>query len=523
MQSDTSNTPTSKFCDCSNQPTGSTIIIPRYGDNYHVPIYSGCQYVTNRNMNEESTQKRIYKRSLTPLEPTPHQESKQNGPVVVSIPDKNKIVYQNPSQEFYSRRTRLVEDDQNMEHITNYGDEPAEQDDYVGYPSDVDENQAAANRHGNNSDQEPDDHEVLPIYGNNGKNVAVEEDIIEQSEYDPRYDQQVVPAQLLIKRPAPKKNIRCKCSRKKIRNNSFPVQPQLEEDDYSYSTNGYKPVPALNDYQRSVNINQRQIASPPLSAVINHEHELVPDVNLFEPNQGDFIYPTNPNEDSTRLASDVVNTYMQKQDDWKLGLLNDLRESLSDCCETCRSRTLKKMNDRLEDIQGNITKELSQQYKAILNSVRAAPHRNAGKCGCKQTNTEDIFQVQLDKNLGEYFKKVVFKISNQKPDYPVLRQQKPIIETRQNLRRKSDRLYNGSQTYDNVQIEAIDQPFESVEYVDRSIAPSAEYPERSQESAEYLERRRPAPEEHSVRPISRTRNYRRRMKQPKLNYSDREP
>lgn len=473
------------------------------------------------------------KRSLTSLEPATHQDSKKNGPVVVSIPDKNKIVYQNPSQEFYARRTRLIEDDQNMEPTKNYGDEPNEQDDYNGYPADVEENEATSYRHGNYSDHEPDTPAVMQIYENNGKNVVNEEDNIDQSGYDTRYDQQIAPTQALIKRPAPKTNIRCKCSRKKNRNNPFPVQPQLEEDDYMYSANanGYKLQPPVNDYHhRSAYINQRQIASPPLSAVNNNphiDHEFLPNVNLFEPNRDDAIsaeslYPTNSNEDSTRLASDLVNMYMQKQDDWKAGLLSDLRESLSDCCERCRSRSLKMMNDRLEDIQHNITKELCQEYKAILNSVQAAPNRNAGKCGCKSTNNDDIFQVQLDKNLGDYFKKVVFKISNQKPDCPSLRKHKPMIETRQNSRRNYDKLYNGSQSYDKVQTEAMDQSFEAPEYADRSLPP-AEFSDRLHDSAEYSDRRRLVPEESSVRHISRARNYRRRMKQPKLKYSDREP
>lgn len=500
--------------------------------------------MANRNM-QAPMRKRIYKRSL---EPAPLQEIKQTGPVVVSIPDKNKIVYKNPSQEFYSRRTRLIEDDQKMEATNNYGDDAPEQDDYASYPSDAEENHAVAYRQSNNSDQEPDDQAVVPIYGNNAKNVVAEEDNIDQSGYDPRYDQPIFPTQLLIKRPPPKKNIRCKCSRKKNRNNLFSAQPQLEEDDYMYSAgaNGYKPLPAMNDYHRSANINQRQIPSPPLNAGNNnpYEHEVVPDVNLFEPNQDDTIsdslYPTKPYEDSTRLASDVVNRYMQKQDDWKTALLSELRESLSDCCESCRSRTLKKMNERLEDIQDNITKELSHQYKAVLNSVREAPHRNGGKCGCKHTSNEDIFQVQLDKNLGEYFKKVVFKISNPKPEIPSLRKQKPIIESRQNSRRNYDRLHNGLQSYENAQIDGMDQPFEPVEYADKSFAPAeyadkplatpeytdrspaqSEYAERPHESAEYLERRRMASEETPVRHLSRTRNYRRRMKQPKINHSDR--
>lgn len=465
-----------------------------------------------------SIRKRIYKRSLTPLAPVSHPESNINGPLVVSIPEKNKIVFTNPSQEFYSRRTRLIQDDQNMEPLQSYSDETAE-------TVDTDENQEDANKYGNYSEQEPNEPTVIPIYGNNGKNVVGEEDTIDQSEYEPRYDQQKAPPKVLKKRPAHKKNMRSKCSRKKNRNIPVPNQPQLEEDDYMYSaTNGYK-LQTNNDYHRSANVNQK-----PLFSAVNSnprlDHELPPVVDLFTPNRDDAIdndsnHKAYPNEDSTRLASDVVNTYMQKQDEWKTELLNELRESLSDCCETCRSRTIKKLNDRLENIQDKITKELSEQYKEILNSVQAPPQRNHGKSVFKKANNEDIIQVQLDKNLGDYFKRVVFKIS-QKPESPSLRKHKANTETRQNPRRKYDRLYNDSQSDDNVPIEAMEQPFEPAEYTDRPPA-SGEYAERAQESDEYLDRRKLATEEPSSRHVSKTRNFRKRTKQPKLNYiSDRE-
>lgn len=126
--------------------------------------------------------------------------------------------------------------------------------------------------------------------------------------------------------------------------------------------------------------------------------------------------------------------------DWKRSILEDMRDSLSTCCDDCKTQTLSNLDRKLQFIHNHISRELEQHYARITSSLLAdsrkshefneehdvvrerggnyhnahehSPSEQMSACSNTKTKSHKIVQVQLNDDLSDNFKKVVFKVSS---------------------------------------------------------------------------------------------------------------
>lgn len=178
------------------------------------------------------------------------------------------------------------------------------------------------------------------------------------------------------------------------------------------------------------------------------DHSSDPHKNTFE----NIIPQLNPNQfpSLTPQSSHRVNTiqsldsFSVRSHDWKHDILEEMRVSLTNCCIQCKTQTLMHLEKTLQLIHRYLTRELDEHYAEITSSLRTTTGRDLAHAfpgehdgvrddedrRFQQNPTPDcdiakvplkhsksnrqIVQVQLNDDVSDNFKKIVFKVT--KPD-----------------------------------------------------------------------------------------------------------
>lgn len=319
--------------------------------------------------------------------------------------NSKEIVYQNPSEEFYSRNRRIDSVDskssgenghhrcRNDQKIRSNDDDGHGIDssfDSTGYHPDA---QLETPLHddsydtdGEAHDRRYESHHVIPAptvatpttaHCGEDSAIVVRTNVKKSSSASPS------------KRPRKSRKMRCKCRRRR---------PSSAANDRA----GRKPCSRKCSARSSPSSSSS--SSTTTTTTTTKPIEIDPPCNLFSPNH--------PTTKEPPKSSD--SDYMRKMNEWKAGILKELRRSLADCCDSCRTKTLQTLDTKLGDIQKRVTTDLNDDYKSIAKKVvdSCMQPSSDGRKRSKPTNSEDVFQVQLDDNLCDYFKKVVFKLSD---------------------------------------------------------------------------------------------------------------
>ena len=108
-----------------------------------------------------------------------------------------------------------------------------------------------------------------------------------------------------------------------------------------------------------------------------------------------------------------INSKLKRMDEnyWRNIILEEMQESLSECCEKCKESTLTNLSKRLKDIQTNLAAHLDDHFDKLSNSVTNNQHKFTSKPSLPQEKT---INFQLDENLCD-LKKITLKITEKKP------------------------------------------------------------------------------------------------------------
>lgn len=171
-----------------------------------------------------------------------------------------------------------------------------------------------------------------------------------------------------------------------------------------------------------------------------------------KPIENDDIIPRSSRKSFTLTpqSSRRVNTvksldnFRARSHDWKHDILEEMRVSLTNCCIQCKTQTLMHLEKTLQLIHRYLTRELDEHYAEITSSLRTTGRRmehifpglndevrdNIGvrsqiqrpdsdktqmSDSDNKPNHQQIVQVQLNDNLSDNFKKIVFQVTKTDP------------------------------------------------------------------------------------------------------------
>lgn len=326
-------------------------------------------YVADRN--GLTSQKRIQKRSTKETEENSNYNSSKPPRTSVPPPPARKIVYVNPSQEFYLGRKSL--DKKQQSHETEEDDR--ESSEFI----------------------RPSYYDDQPDYQQNRI-----KDVIDDHKQSLKNDLFVKHDDLLDNKKPKRKPL--------FTPNQQESYESDEEENFDYSSSPGKPETDNN---------------------IIPKH--TPNTNTLLPQ-------------SSRRVNTIksLDTFSVRSHDWKHDILEEMRVSLTNCCIQCKTQTLTHLEKTLQLIHRYLTRELDEHYAQITSSLRTTgrnfEHNFPGdkhddkvrdddideerfqnttpNCDIEKVpltpSSRQIVQVQLNDNVSEQFKKIVFEVS--KPD-----------------------------------------------------------------------------------------------------------
>lgn len=148
------------------------------------------------------------------------------------------------------------------------------------------------------------------------------------------------------------------------------------------------------------------------------------------------LTPQSSRQVNTVKSLDTINI---RSPEWKHEIIEEMRASMNDCCKDCKSQMLLNLERKLQLIHRHITRELDAHYTEITSNLlatrrtmsddRSSEHdyvrdydilsqqrttpacdRTPSSVSSNKSNRK-IVEVELNDNISDNFKKVVFKVS----------------------------------------------------------------------------------------------------------------